>query len=366
MKMACQKKDLFESLTHVSYAVSSKSNIPALEGILMKITKNRLFLAGSDLDIFITCSIDVKADDEMSVVLSAHLFLEMIRKMPEDVVTLEIDEKLMVVVRSGDAQFNIAGMPTSEYPEIPTINGGAAITMPGDLLKNMIRQTNFAVAKTDQRPIYKGTFFEFKEKSLKLVSVDGVRLAMRDEKINCNEELSFVVPGKSLVQVNKLIDDEKNVSVAVGKNHIIFEIDGNAVISKLLDGEFLDYNAAIPPSNASEATVNTRAFIEAVERVSLLSSDKLTSPVRCLFENNSVKLACTNTLGKAYDQIECKFEGEKVEIGFNHIFLLDALRYSECDEVKILLNGNLSPMKIVPVEGDSFLFLILPVRIKNE
>jgi len=366
MKFVCQRSELFEAATHVSYAVASKSNIPALEGILFKISREKLFMAGSDMEISITCSIDIKSDSDFSTVLPGSLFLEMVRKMADDIVTVEIDERLITTIKCGEAEFNMTGMPADDYPEIPSISGGAAISLPGDLLKNMIRQTNFAVAKNDQRPIYKGTLFELNETGIKLVSVDGVRLAIRNESINCKEDISFVVPGKSLAQVNKLIENDGNVSIAVGKNHIIFEIDGNAVISKLLDGDFLDYNAAIPVSSASTVTVNTRTFSEAVERVSLLTSEKLASPIRCIFENNTIKLACANAIGKAFDSIPCQFDGERVEIGFNHIFLLDALRYSECDEVKLLLNGNLSPMKIVPTDGDSFLFLILPVRIKNE
>ena len=366
MKMVCQSKDLFEAVSNVSYAISSKSNIPSLEGVLLKIKKDSLFLAGSDLEISITCSIEVKSDEEMDIVLNAKLFLEMLRKLPQEYVTIEIDERLMTFIKSGDVEYTLVGISAAEYPEIPFINGGASISMPGNLLRDMVKQTIFAVAQTDARPIYKGTLFDIKESSITLVSVDGVRIAMRSEQISCNEEISFVVPGKSLHQVIKLIDDDSVVSVAVGKSHIIFEVGGNAVISRLLEGDFLDYRAAIPTGESATVTVSTRAMIEAVERVSLLSSDKLGSPVRCLFDNGSIKLACANTLGKAYDRLECEMTGEKVEIGFNHRFLLEALRAAECDEVKILLNGNLSPLKIIPVEGDSFLFLILPIRIKNE
>jgi DNA polymerase-3 subunit beta len=231
----------------------------------------------------------------------------------------------------------------------------------------MIRQTIFAVAESDAKPIHTGTLFELEKDKIRLVSVDGYRLAMREEKAQCDQELSFVVPGKTLGEVLKLLSDgDEELEILIGRRHIIFNIGNYRVISRLLEGEFLDYRAAIPASSSTEILVKTRSFIDSVERVSLLITDRLKSPLRCLFADNEIKVSCSTSIGRANDQFEAKINGNNVEMGFNNRYLLDALRNTEGDEVKIQLNGALSPMKVLPREGDSFLFLVLPVRLKNE
>jgi DNA polymerase-3 subunit beta len=231
----------------------------------------------------------------------------------------------------------------------------------------MIRQTIFAVAESDAKPIHTGTLFEIKENRIREVSVDGYRLAMRSERVQNEEEFSFVVPGKTLSEVLKLLSDEdKNVTISDGSRNIIFGIENYSVLSRLLEGDFLDYNAAIPTSHATEISVQTRSFIDSVERVSLLITDRLKSPVRSIFDRNEIKLSCSTAIGKASDQFTAQLSGDSVEMGFNKRYLLDALRNTEGDEIKIQLNGPLSPMKVLPKNGDAFLFLVLPVRLKNE
>ena len=369
MKMVIDRQEFLEALGNVSRAVSAKATNPALEGILLKVQQNRLCMSAYDLEIGMQTVIDAKADSEKSIILNAKLLLEIIRKLPDNVVILECDDKLMVSIKSGDADFSLIAMDGSEYPEMPSIKDGASIIIEQQLLKGMIRQTIYAVESglNSSRPVYTGSLFEFTEDTIRIVSVDGCRLAMRVESVKCNESMSFIVPGKTLHEVIKLIrDEEKQMSIAIGSRHIIFEIDEYAVISRLIEGEFLDYNAAIPVSQTTVVTAKTRDLIDATDRVSLMINDKLKSPVKYIFEENLLKISCNTTVGKAYDQIECKQEGEKVEIGFNNKLLIDAFRAAECDEVRLELNGSLSPVKILPLEGEDFLFLVLPVRLKND
>ena len=174
------------------------------------------------------------------------------------------------------------------------------------------------------------------------------------------------MPGKTLQEILKLLGDEdKPCSLIVGRRHIIFEIDGYAVISRLLEGEFMAYDRIISPDHSSVVTVNTRAFTEAVDRVSLVINDRLKSPLVCEFRAGGVTVSCTTPLGSASDKLDAVLEGAEEEIGFNSRFLLDALKNSEVDEVRIELSGALKPMKILPLEGSSFLFLVLPVRLKK-
>lgn len=366
MKIVCNKQELVEAVSNIQRAVSTKSSVPALEGILLKTEEDKIELCGYDLELGMTTKIPARVEEPGSIVLSARLFGDIVRRLPVDMVELSVDEKNMASIVSGASEFSIVGILAEEFPELPVITSETSVTIAHNILKSMIRQTIFAVADNDAKPIHTGTLFELGEDKIRLVSVDGYRLAIREETVKCEENISFVVPGKTLSEVLKLLkDDETQLSFAVGKRHILFQIGNYTVISRLLEGEFLDYKSAIPPTQTTEIIVKTRSFIESVERVSLLITDRLKSPIRCIFDDQEIKLSCSTAIGRANDQLEAKIEGNTVEMGFNNRYLLDALRNSEGDEVKIQLNGALSPMKVLPREGNSFLFLVLPVRLKN-
>lgn len=380
IQLTCDRQQLVEAVSNVQRAVSSKSSVPALEGILLKAEREGMTLCGFDLELGMTTRLPARIEKSGSVILGARLFSDIIRRLPGDLVKLTVDEKNVTTIESGASEFSIAGMGAEEYPELPSVSGAGEFSVQNDLLKGMIRQTIFAVADSDAKPIHTGTLFELSGGRLRLVSVDGYRLAMREEILTgegaegtdgldapagSSEEMSFVVPGKTLTEVMKLLpEDDGTVGIQVGRRHILFTIGSYTVISRLLEGEFLDYRSAIPSACQTEVKVNTREFINSVERVSLLITDRLKSPVRCVFGEDSIHLSCSTAIGRANDQFSASIQGAGLEMGFNNRYLLDALRNTEGDEVRIQLNGPLSPMKIMPPEGDSYLFLVLPVRLK--
>ena len=367
MKFTVNKSDITEAVSNIQRAVSTKTSIPALEGILLSATETGLELCAYDLELGITTVIPAFVMEPGKAVLSAKLFSDIVRRTPAEPVTVSVDEKNMATLESGYSRFSIIGIPAEEFPELPKLSDSTQISLPGALLKSMIRQTLFAIAESDAKPIHQGSLFSLENGILDVVSVDGYRLAVRREPVDFSEDLSFVVPGKTLSELLKLIkDSEEPVEISAGRRHILFKIDNYTVISSLLEGEFLNYKAAIPPESQTEVVLKTREAIDSVERVSLLITDRLKSPIRCLFDNNEVKLNCTTSMGRASDQLDVEMTGQSVEIGFNTRYLLEALRNTECDEVKVQLGGPLSPMKVVPKEGDSFLFLVLPVRLKSE
>ena len=367
MKFTVNKSDITEAVSNIQRAVSTKTSIPALEGILLSATETGLELCAYDLELGITTVIPAFVMEPGKAVLSAKLFSDIVRRTPAETVTVSVDEKNMATLESGYSRFSIIGIPAEEFPELPKLSDSTQISLPGALLKSMIRQTLFAIAESDAKPIHQGSLFSLENGILDVVSVDGYRLAVRREPVDFSEDLSFVVPGKTLSELLKLIkDSEEPVVISAGRRHILFKIDNYTVISSLLEGEFLNYKAAIPPESQTEVVLKTREAIDSVERVSLLITDRLKSPIRCLFDNNEVKLNCTTSMGRASDQLDVEMTGQSVEIGFNNRYLLEALRNTECDEVKVQLGGPLSPMKVVPKEGDSFLFLVLPVRLKSE
>lgn len=367
MNILCEKLELIEAVGNVQRAVSTKASLPALEGILLRAQGNTLYLAGFDMELGISTTIPATVKEPGEIVLSARMFGDIVRKMPGEHLSIIADSKYNTIIRSDVTEFAIMGMSAADYPEIPQVEDGVSFSLSQTVLKSMIRQTIFAVAApTDPRPIYTGTKFEILPDQLRLVSVDGYRLAMRSEPMNNDSTLDFVVPGKTLQEILKLLkDEEKTCSLIVGRRHIIFEIEGYAVISRLLDGEFMAYDKIIAPDVTSTVNVNARAFMDAVDRVSLVINDRLKSPLVCEFRDDAIAVSCSTPLGSANDSIPAAISGQDEEIGFNSRFLLDALKNSESDEVKIELAGSLKPMKVLPKEGNAFLFLVLPVRLKK-
>ena len=367
MKFTVNKSDITEAVGNIQRAVSTKTSIPALEGILLGAGEEGLELCAYDLELGITTVIPAFVTEPGKAVLSAKIFSDIVRRTPAETITVTVDEKNMASLESGYSRFSIIGIPAQEFPELPKLTDSTQFSMASSVLKSMIRQTLFAIAESDAKPIHQGSLFNLENGVLDVVSVDGYRLAKRSEPMTFADELNFVVPGKTLSEILKLLKDTDDpVEISAGRRHILFKIDNYTVISSLLEGEFLNYKAAIPPDSQTEVILKTREAIDSVERVSLLITDRLKSPVRCIFSDNQVKLNCTTSMGRASDQIDVEVTGQSVEIGFNNRYLLEALRNTECDEVKIQLGGSLSPMKVVPKEGDSFLFLVLPVRLKNE
>lgn len=365
MKFSVSKQDMTEAVTNLQRAVSTKSSIPALEGILIKTDDGALTLSAYNLEIGMSTTIPALIGESGRIVLSARLFGDIVRRMPADTMDVSIDKNYIATIRSGMSEFTIIGMPAEEFPEFPSFENDSVIRMPSNVLKSMIGQTLFAISESDTKPIHQGSLFNIVDGTLDVVSVDGYRLAVRTEAINYDEDTYFVIPGKTLSELLKLLrDDDSNVTFYVGMRNIRIETESYTLLSSLFEGEFLDYKAAIPAAGDTNIIVNTREFINSVERVSLLITEKLKSPVRCICENDEIRISCSTAIGKASDAINAQIVGNPVEIGFNSKYLLDALRNADCDEVLVQMKGSLSPMKIMPKEGNSFLFLVLPVRIR--
>lgn len=367
MKISCLRTDLVLAVSNVSRAVSTKASIPALEGVLIKAYGESLNISGYNLEIGITTDVEATIMSEGEIVLSAKLFLDIVRKLPEEIVTIETDDRMVTYITCGQVDYQIVGMSSVEYPDLPTFQQTDGIIMEAKTLRDMIRQTVYAVSDNNAKPIYTGSLYEIKDSTLNIVAIDGFRMAIRKENVQSESNTSFVVPGKTQLEVLKLLtDDEENVEIIVGQRHITFKINSYSVISRLIEGTFLDYKSTIPTGDKTELVINTRKMIDSVERMSLLNSDRIQSPVRCKFHKNEIRLSCASAVGRANDIISVPIIGESTEIGFNNRYMLEALKNTDTDEVKLILNGAISPIIIKPVKGDSFLSIVVPVRLANE
>lgn len=367
MKIKCNREMLSDALGNVSRAVSPRSTMAALEGVYFRTEESSLYLCGYNLELGISTKILATVYEEGSIVLSSKLFCEIIRKMPGDEVEITTNENLITTVRSSEAEYSVIGISASDFPELPVIDGERRISLSQGLLKSMISQTLFAVSDNDSRPVCTGSLFEITEERIRIVSVDGFRLAIRTEPIASTFSTSFIVPKKTLEEISRLMEDsdEKRVELCATRRHIEFVINDCVIISRLIEGDFLDYNNAIPQTSTTEVRVNTRRIIEATERMGLLISDAIKSPVRCVFGNDSVTFNCRTAIGSATDRFAADASNEPIEIGFNNRYLNDAFRAVSTDEMRLILGSPVTPVKVLPPEGEHFLFLLLPVRLQK-
>lgn len=368
MKFSCETQALGQTIANVSLAVSPKSTLAALEGILVTAKDNTVTLVGYNLELGITAALPAKVEEEGQVVIPARLFSEIVRKTASPQIEISCDRRFLVEIQGGVSQFTILGVSALEFPELPNLGGGDTAALPQNKLRSMVDQTIFAVAQNDAKPVHTGCLFLLEEGQITVVAVDGFRLALRRETVETPKNtMRFVVPGKSLTELLKLLgDSDDKVELQVSKKHILFRVGETSIISRLLEGEFLDYNAAIPKNCSTSVKVSTRGLASSIERTSLLISDRLKSPLRVVFDQNLVRMSCSTTIGKAYDECQCQSLGPTVEMGFNNRYLMDALKNSGTDMVRLEISGPLSPMKVVPLEGEDFLFLVLPMKLKSE
>ena len=363
MKLDCLTAELVEALTHLSKAASPKSALPVIEGILMRAGRHGLYLCCYNLDMGITKTIDANVIEEGSVVVPLR-FCDIIRHMPAGRVTIECNEKLVVNIRCEDTDFDIVGMPSLEFPELPVVDGDHNITIAEGKLRSMITQTAHAISTKQDRPIYTGALFEVEQSLLRIITLDGYRVAVRTEDAVNDDQYEFIVPGKTLAEIGRLLsDNDENVEICVAKHNIVFMINGYSVISRLMTGTFINYRTAFDLSTGKEMTVRTSDILKCVERMTLVNSEAQRSPVRCTFGDNRIRMRCETALGRADDTIRCAGDFEEVEIGFNNKYILDAFRAADTDEVRVVINNGNKAVRILPPEGEHFMFLLMPVML---
>jgi DNA polymerase-3 subunit beta len=366
MKFSCEKAILQAAISTAARAVSPKSTIPALEGILVE-AGSLLRLTGYNLETGIRTEIPAEIQKEGSLVLSARLFGEIVRKLPDDTVTISAENE-MVNIRCGMSEFNITSTAAEDFPELPTVEYQQFFAISQRNLSAMLSQTLFAVSDNESRPIHTGALLEVDDAGLTVVAVDGFRLALRLEPIERKEGnlFSFVVPGAALSEVEKSCGDGEEFStVYPGARHVMFKTEDTVLIARRLEGEFLAWRQAIPRNNPIKLEADAKTLISSIERVSLIISDKLKSPLRCVFGDGVLKISTKTAIGDAADQCPITGSGNALEIGFNNKYLLDALKAAPAERVRLELSSGVSPCLVLPAEEkDSFLYMVLPVRLK--
>jgi len=367
LKFTCERYLLAQAIGTASRCAAAKSPIPALEGLLIE-AGHDVCVTGYDLKKGIYTRFAADVTTPGSVVLSARLFGDIIRSLPEGLVTVEADKNHLTRITCENADFSIMGTDPEEYPQLPEVDSQSTIAVAQGTLRQMIGQTLFAVSDNETRMVYTGSLFEIENGSLTIVSVDGYRLALRREQAaeTALDTCSFIVPGSALSDLEKICQDsEEPVRITLGSKHISFAIGGTVLVSRRLEGEFLNYKKSVPTQFGVQVTAQRSELIRVVDRVSLIIDDKIKNPLRCTFGDDEIRFLCVTSRGKAEDLCPVKGSGNGLEIGFNNRYLLDSLKAAPAEELRLCLNSGSSPCVIVPEDGkDNFLYMVLPVRLK--
>lgn len=364
----CDKDKLIATISVASRTVSQKSTIPALEGLYVTAGK-LLTLTGYNLETGISVSMEADVKEMGSAIFPAKLLGDIVRKLPDDTVTIHVDEKYRVKIVSGISSFSIMASSADDYPNLPDVEYDKAIYVPQNVLKDMISGTIFSVSENQARPIQTGCKFEISPDDITVVAVDGYRLALRREKIDNPEgrSLNFVCPSPALRELEKILEDtDETASFTLGTRHIMFQVGNATLVCRVLEGEFLDWRRVVPNDNPIKLGVNVKNLTSSLERVSLIVSEKIKSPVRMTIGENIMALRTSNSIGDAYDECQMAGNGEDMEIGFNCKYILEALKAIPEDDIIFELKTNLSPAVMNPTEGNKFTYMVLPVRLKAE
>ena len=371
MKIICEKENIIKALNSVTKAVASKPNNPILEGILIQTNNNEVKLTTYDLEIGIEYIISCKVQEEGAIVINATMFSEIIRKLPNTEITIYVNENNLLVIECEGSLYKLATMNPNEFPELPQINIENSIQIEQNVLKEMIRRTIFAVSTEENRPIFTGCLFEIVNNKLNVVAVDGFRLAWKSKYLQSKvNDFKAVIPGRTLNEINKILADSfEMITIGVAKNQALFELENCKIVTRLLDGEFLKYSNTIPQNWETRVKVNKNNIQNCFERILLISSSTIERekkyPVKINIEVGKVVISCANQTGDAKEEIIVETEGQELEIGFNPRFFLDALKAIDDEEVYIEFGTNRSPCIIKPLEDGDYLYMILPIKMKD-
>lgn len=368
MHIICNQGLLSEAINIVQKAVSSKSTMPILKGILVEAKDGFIRMVGNDLNIGIETRVEGKILTEGATVISSRIFGEIVRKLPGDDVSFFCDATGNIQISSDQSTFNLIGQPAEEFPSLPTVDPESTCNLECDLLRNMIKQTVIAISQDESRPILTGSLIETENGIMTMVSIDGYRLALRKAKIGFDHHYKAVVPGKTLNELGKILqsfDSEKSVHVTFANNHIMFNIDNIRIISRLLEGEFIKYAQIMPTEYKTKITLNTSELLDSTERASLMVREGKNSSVKVAVGDKRLIITSNAEIGSVNEQVPINLEGQELEIGFNPKYLIDALKVMDTEDIIMEFTTPVSPCIMKPYGDDSYIYLVLPVRMSN-
>ena len=371
MKLICYKDKIIKALNSVVKGVASKTTMPILEGILIQTNDNEIKLTTYDLEIGIEYTMECEIEEQGSTVVNATMFTEIIRKLPDSEIKISLNENNLLTIECEGSLYKLATMNPDEFPELPKIEVENSIELEQSALKNMIRKTIFAVSTEENIPIFTGCLFEIKNNKLNVVAIDGFRLALRTINLPTpTVDFKAVIPAKTLNEVNKILNDSfESVKIGVSKNQALFEMENCKLVTRILDGEFLNYTSVIPNNWQTRIRVEKSNLQNSFERISLISASSIEKekkyPVKVSIDLGKMTISCTNQTGDAKEELFISTEGQNIEAGFNPKYFLDSLKAIDEEEIYVEFGSNISPCLIKSVEHSDYVYMILPIRLEK-
>lgn len=370
MKFTCSQQSLSKALNTVSKAVTNRTTIPILKGILLKAdTDGTLTLSASDLDLSIEKKIDVHVEEEGSIVVLSKLFSDIIRKLPNGDIFIEEKENNTILIKTASSEFTIVGLEADEFPNINDLDEQSGkISFQKEIFKDMVKKTAFAASSDESKGILIGVLFEVKPESVSMVALDGFRMAVARRNADFGESKKIVVSAKILNEVNKIIsetEDESDIDILLCDKKAVVLMDQTKIVIRLLEGEFIKYKDILPQNNQTKVKIERSGLLDSIERASLLAKEGKNNLIKLEIENNLLTITSKSEEGKVKEEVIMEKTGEDLEIGFNSKYVIDVLKAVEDEKVIIELNTSTTPCLVKPVEGNGFEYLILPVRIAS-
>ncbi len=364
MKLICSKSNLLHGVNIVSKAVPTRTTMAILECILIDASANEIKLTANDMELGIETKIEGEIAERGVIALDAKIFSEIVRKLPDSDVVIETDASFKTTITCEKAKFNIVGKSGDDFSYIPYIERNEAITLSQFTLKEVIRQTIFSIADNDNNKLMTGELFEIEENHLKVVSLDGHRISIRNIELKNNyEHKKVVVPGKTLQEVSKILPGsaEEDVNMFLTDNHIVFGFDDTTVVSRLIEGEYFKIEQMLSSDYETKVKINKRELLDCIDRATLLVKEGDKKPIIMNVTDGNMELKINSFIGSMNEDIDIVKEGKDILIGFNPKFFIDALRVIDEEEVSLYMVNPKAPCFIKDDEG-KFIYLILPVN----
>lgn len=366
MKIICNQKLLANKIGIAQKAINGKTTLDLLKGILLSAKDDQLKLTGYDLEIGIETYTQAEVIQEGEIVVNARLFGDIIRKLPDSFVEIETDVENNVYINCVNSRFKIKGDSAKEFPRLPGVNKDDLYNIPQDLLKNMIKQTVFAISQDQTKPVLMGELLEIVNGDISLVAIDGYRLAVRSCKVdNITNDAKVIIPGKTLTDVNSLLSSDEDVKLGFDDKNAVFIINDTKIITRLLEGDFIDYKKLLPREHNSKVKLNTKELLNSIERASLLSQSEKNNLIKLSIRDKSMAITSNTERGNVYEEVSLELEGDYLDIAFNSRYFIEGLKNIDSEEIFIEFTTNVNPCIIKPADEIKYTYLLLPVRISS-
>ena len=371
MKFKCSKNDLILALNNVSRTVTSKTTMPILEGVLIETYDNNIKLTTNDLEIGSEYIIRAEIEVSGSTVVDLKTFNEIIRKIESESITFEIENGIFII-KSTSGIFKLLTMNPDEFTRLPVFNVDKEIEISEKMFKDMVKKTVFATSSDQNRPVYTGALVDVQSGLVNIVAIDGFRMAIRKEYLEKSSDFKAIIPSKALTEIIKTLSDSDDsiMKIGINKNQALFRIGPCTVVSRIIEGDFLNYNSIIPSETDTKVRIARKSLLESLERVSIFAKEVAEKdkkvPVKINMSLDMFEISCVSVTGDAKEKVNAVVEGKDLEIGFNPRYLMEALKVIDDDEIELNFTSNVLPLIIKPLVGHGYVYMVLPVKLKDE